>query len=140
MEVSCDFIEGIKDAKRRVMIKIEKISELYWEGSIGTKVVCEFRYFKDFEGKIWVNNITTYEDFQGKGYGTQMIVNALLEYQEIYISTAEKIDIKERNLANDERYFNEYCLEESNIYKFANRLIKKGILKSCWLRHPFKTC
>lgn len=119
------------------MFTIKQIEELYWEGYLENEAVCQFEYFKDSEGRYWVNNIVSYGKDARKGYGTKMIVEALKVYGRIYISTAEKYEIKQRRLENDLRYNNDYSFEESNIGKFSKRLVEKGILESDSICHPF---
>jgi len=120
---------------------ITQIDELHWEGKIRNKLICEFNYFSDYEGKYWINGIFTYDsivDNKGKGHGRSMIIKALQVYHEIYVNKADKSEIKKLNHKNDYRYFNEYCFEESDLFKFTSRLIEDNILKKEWIKSPEK--
>ncbi len=112
--------------------KITQIKELYWEGKLGEKIICRFEYFKDEHGIIWVNNIATDGPKQRKGYGTNMIIEALKVYNEIFISTADKLEIKTERLSNDLRYTN-----DDNLWYFINKCVQRAFLKKEWIKHPF---
>lgn len=116
-------------------LKIEHKNELQWFGFVDKEVVCEFEYFKDKEG-YWINNISIEEEFQRRGYGEIMIKEALKKYEKIFVSTADKIDIKALALPNDLRYVNETYGEVAHFWLFVNRLIEKGILKNEWKKFP----
>ncbi len=115
-----------------VHLEIEQISELKWIGKIGNSLVCEFEYFKDETGRIWMNDIGTHQ-VKKKGYGTPMVIRALEVYKIVYVSTATQRDIKERDLPDDGRYSN-----EPDFWIFIKKCVDRGILKPEWIKHPFK--
>jgi hypothetical protein len=112
------------------MLKIIRISDLKWEGKLENEVICEFEYYRDAKGRIWVNNIGCRN--QRKGYGTQMIKAAIEAYEAIYFSTATKKEIKEKNLSEDGRYSN-----DGDLKIFQTKLLEKGVILRGWIRHPF---
>src|SRR5574343_867237 len=93
---------------------IEQKSDCQWIGKINNELVCEFNYYKDCKGKYWINDISTFDPFKEIGVGTKMIENALSIYNEIYVSTAEKHEIKTVGIKGDLRYTNEFSFEESD--------------------------
>ena len=113
--------------------KINRISELVWHGKIGSSRICEFQYFKDSQDRIWINIIGTYGNFQKMGYGSKMLIEALKFYKVIYISSAEKREVKAKGIPNDFRYTN-----DENLMLFIEKCIQKDILKKEWFKHPFK--
>lgn len=113
-------------------------SELTWLGTIKGDLVCQFDFFKDSEGKYWINDITTFEPNNEKGFGTKMMEAAFIVYNEIYVSTAEKYEIKSRGIKGDLRYTNALSFDESDLKIFVDKLILKGIFKKEWVCHPFK--
>lgn len=120
-------------------LEIRRIDECHWKGYLGKNLICEFEYFRDFEGKYWINNIATFDDRKQQGFGTKMILCALAEYKKIYVSTAEKVDIKTNAIKGDFRYTNDLSYDVSELKEFVDKLVQKDILKSEWVRHPFKT-
>jgi len=118
--------------------KTDTISELHWIGSIENKIICEFEYFEDNRGRIWINNISTDEDYRKKGYGTKMLTEALKVYNKIYVSTANKTEIKSKGIENDCRHTNDELDEQHPLWIFIDKCIEKEIFKKDWVKHPFK--
>lgn len=128
---------NIQFNSKDILVIIQK-GELNWQGTINGDLVCDFEYFKDGAGLFWVNNISTFEPHNQKGFGTKMIQAALIIYGEIYISSAEKDEIKTMGINGDLRYTNAPSFDESDLKIFVNELIIQGVFKKEWVKHPFK--
>lgn len=115
---------------------IKRISDFEWAGYLDNILICEFRYYLDDNGKIWINNIGTEGNFQEKGFGTQMIVAALEVYKEIYVSTAERWEIEAKRKSSDKVRDERYSVD-GRLWPFINKLVERGIMKQEWLINPF---
>ena len=124
-----------KGTKKESFI-IKHLSDLEWAGYIDNALICEFRYYMDDNGKIWINNIATDGNFQEKGFGTRMIIAALEVYKEIYVSTAERWEIEAKRKFSDKIRDERYSVD-GRLWPFINKLVERDILKQEWLKKPF---
>lgn len=104
-----------------------------WTLTLNTneKIVAEFEFFKEND-KVWLNNCFVDEDHRCEGNGKYMIIEAIKEFGEIYISSAEKGQHKRMNIENDTRY-----VEPPEGTDFVISLLKKEIIKKEWFINPF---
>ena len=102
-----------------------------FEGYIGPVKVCELFLYDDYNGLFWLNGIFTEKGYKRKGYATQLIIDAIENYGEVYVSTAPQC---EHNDHNDDTA--RYLSDEGA--SLVNKLVSNGILKDEWLKNPFR--
>ena len=61
-----------------------------------------------------------------------MLQAALEVHKEIYVSTANRLEVNAHKVPNDSRY---PCDDQLMI--FAIKCVEKGILKQEWIKYPF---
>lgn len=115
---------------------IVRHSGLSWTGWIGNEKICTFNFLDD-DGKIWINEIRTECEFRKNGYGSYLIQEALKEYGEIYVCTANRLELNsnKNKQTEDSRHMEN---EGECLVPFVIKCIEKNILKKEWVIHPFK--
>ena len=104
-----------------------------------TELVAECEFYKDSDNSIWINRIISYGVYQGIGIGTLIIKQAIEKFGLVFMSNAtqSKKALFSKDKPNDLRYYSDTLkFEDSNIGKFAIKLIEKGILSKDNIRNP----
>lgn len=103
-----------------------------FEGYFNGIKVCDLNLYcpEDKPHEYWLNGINTNKDHVRNGFATELLNEAILIHDKIYISTASKT---EQELNND--ISARYLSTEGG--KLVYGLIDKGILKPEWMKNPF---
>ena len=128
------------DLKFTVKILVD-VKDLYSEEIIKKEDnVAEFEFYRDQYDNVWVNRIVSYGVYQGIGIGTLIIKQAIEKFGLVFISNATQSEkaLFSKDKPNDLRYYSDTLkFEDSNIGKFAIKLIEKGILSADNIRNPY---
>jgi GNAT superfamily N-acetyltransferase len=86
----------------------------------------------EFSGEVayWLNGIYVKNSFQRQGIATKLIVKAIDEFGEVFVSSAEQWEHKQ----NGDTSARELCDDGADL---VNKLIKRKIIKKEWMINPF---
>ena len=107
------YVDGIKVCELNLLAENEDCGEEFYP-----------------EPRYWLNGIYTTKGHSRNGYATQLIVEAIDKYREVYVSTATDFEHKQRS-DNSAR---QLTVDGASLMK---RLKDINILKSEWFVNPF---
>lgn len=105
--------------------------KLHSNNNQNSNIIAEFEFLCE-KNKIWLNNCMVVEGHRVKRIGKFIIAEAIKEFKQIYISSAQKYEHKHRKIKNDTRY-----IEGREGERFVKSLINNELIYKEWYINPF---